>query len=77
LRGIAFTNKRKKAGGFYMEEEQLKEIIEQAFPVALTNASDEAFEGKITEEELEKMIEVQSIKNTAFEMIVDFQNSSL
>lgn len=62
-REIQFINKRRKSGGFYASEEELREIIDYAYPTALEKASLEAFEGVHTEKELEAMVDPQNIKD--------------
>lgn len=63
------TNKRRKAGGFYANSETLKEIIDEAFDHALTEASFEAFEGKLSEQELAEKIDTEAIKSKAINLI--------
>ena len=61
------TNKRRKSGGYYANSEALKEIIEEAYPRALREASFEAFEWKLSQIELEKKVDSDSIKIRGFE----------
>ena len=61
------TNKRRKSGGYYANFEVLKEIIEEAYPRALREASFEAFEGTLSQIELEKKVDSDSLKIKAFE----------
>ena len=51
------TNKRRKSGGYYVVGDALKEIIEEAYPRAIKEASFEAFEGKLTVDQLEKKVD--------------------
>ena len=69
IRYINRTNKRRKAGGYYANQQTLKEIINEAYDHALTEAAFEAFEGKLTPTQLGKKVEPNSIKNRAFELL--------
>ena len=62
-------NKRRKSGGYYAKEEELKEIIDDAVTPALRNASLEAFEGSCSEREIIEIIDVDLIKTKALEML--------
>ena len=66
---IRYTNKRRKAGGSYLAKEELQEAVEEAWPLALRQASLEAVEGRYDESELARMIDEKQIKETALEMI--------
>ncbi|PPS39185.1 DUF29 family protein [Chroococcidiopsis sp. TS-821] len=61
IRNSAFKikelNKRRKAGGHYLNSEELKECFESVFAVALNSASLEIFEGVLEPEEIEAMID--------------------
>ena len=70
---IRYTNKRRKAGGFYLAKEELREAIEEAWPLALRQASLEPFEGRYDEHELARMIDQKQIKEEALEMILKVQ----
>ena len=48
-RQILRINKGRKSGGFYLSEEELREIIAEAYPDAIRRATLEAFEGQYTE----------------------------
>jgi predicted RNA binding protein with dsRBD fold (UPF0201 family) len=69
-RQIERTNKRRKAGGYYLQESEIKEIIAEAFDNALDTASLEAFEGTYSTEELSKLIDKQEIIDQAWELIL-------
>ncbi|BAU63049.1 unknown protein [Stanieria sp. NIES-3757] len=62
-------NKRRKSGGYYANQEELQEIIHDAFLPALRNASLEAFEGTHSEQEILQIIDLDLIKNKALEML--------
>lgn len=62
-------NKGSKSGGYYATKEELREIIDDATILALRNASLEAFEGSLSEQEISEKINVESIKVRALEML--------
>lgn len=62
-------NKRRKSSGYYADQEELQEIIHDAFLPALRNASLEAFEGTHSEQEILQIIDLDLIKNKALEML--------
>jgi hypothetical protein len=66
---IKRTNKRRKSGGHYANEDELKEIINDAFDTAIKKAAIEAFEGQYTEEELIVKINTEEIKTQALLLI--------
>ena len=47
LDGVQRVNKRRRAGGYYLSQEELKDSIEEIFPAALRQSSLEAFEGAV------------------------------
>ena len=51
------TNKRRKSGGYYANSDVLQEIINEAYPRAIKEASFEAFEGKLTVDLLEEKVD--------------------
>ena len=69
VREINRTNKRRKSGGYYANEAELKETIDEAFEAAIERASLEAFEGIYNSEELKQMLEIEDIKKTALNLI--------
>ena len=69
-RQIERVNKRRKAGGYYLEKLEIEEIIAEAFDSALDNASLESYEGIYSSEELLKLIDSQEIIYRAFELIL-------
>ena len=68
---IKRVNKRKKTGGAYASEEDLKEILTEAFDTALKKAALEAFEGIYTDKELKEKIEEDKIKLKALSLVTD------
>ncbi|MEH2416537.1 DUF29 family protein [Nostoc sp.] len=66
---IKRVNKRRKSGGCYANEEELKEILTDAFDTALKKAALEALEGIYTDNELKEKIEEGQIKTKALSLI--------
>ncbi|MDM8541724.1 DUF29 family protein [Desulfococcaceae bacterium HSG9] len=73
-RQIEKTNKRRKAGGYYLSENELKASIEESYQASLKYASVEAFGGAFDEAELARMVDESQIKAQAWEMILKNQN---
>lgn len=70
VRQICRTNKRRKSGGYYLNQEELQDIIENAYPTALKMAALEAFEGQHTAEQLSAQVVDEKIKHQALELIL-------
>ena len=66
---IKRTNKRRKSGGYYANEEELREILNDAFDTAIKRAALEAFEGQYKEDELILKIQPEEIKAQALSLI--------
>jgi hypothetical protein len=66
---IKRANKRRKSGGYYANEEELREILTDAFDTAIKKAALEAFEGQYQEDELVLKIEPDKIQNKALKLI--------
>ena len=66
---IKRTNKRRKSGGYYANEDELKEILNDAFDTAIKKAALEAFEGQYKEDELILKIKPEEIKVQALSLI--------
>jgi hypothetical protein len=66
---IKRVNKRRKSGGYYAQEAELQEILDDAWETALKKASLEVCEGIYTEQELGKKIDADLIKNKALNLI--------
>ena len=58
---------RRKSGGYYASAEALQEIVDEAYPRALREASFEAFEGKFNSQELDNKVDAGSIKRKAMQ----------
>ncbi|QTA86180.1 DUF29 family protein [Desulfonema magnum] len=66
---INYVNKRRKAGGYYLKENELEEVIEDAWEMALLRASFEAFEGCFDETELAGQVDAGQISAEAMRLI--------
>lgn len=66
---IKRVNKRRKSGGYYAQNQVLREIIDDAFPRALRDAALEAFGGAYESQDLQKMIVTDDIKQQAFDLL--------
>ncbi|MBN3924862.1 DUF29 family protein [Nostoc sp. NMS4] len=69
VREINKINKRRKSGGFYLNQAELIDILEQGYQVALKRAALEAFEGRYEAQELAAMVDWQEILTQALEFI--------
>jgi hypothetical protein len=63
------VNKRRKAGGFYVNSHEMHEIIEAYYPSALSYATLEAFEGRYDADELERLFDPGAVRDEAFHLI--------
>ena len=70
---ICRTNKRRKAGGWYLTEAELGEIIEEVYDAALNWAAQEACEGLYTAEQLATMHDRAQVIAAAFQHIQQAQ----
>ncbi len=66
---IKLTNNRSKSGGYYANEDELREILNDAFDTAIKRAALEAFEGQYKEDELILKIQPEEIKAQALSLI--------
>lgn len=69
VRQIARVNKRRKSGGTYLEEAELRDIIADVYQPALERASLETFEGRYDDQELSQQVERGAIEQKALTMI--------
>ena len=69
VKGINKTNKRRRSGGYYAKSETILEMLQEAYADALEEASYEAFEGKYTISELDKMADQDAIVQKAMSLI--------
>lgn len=73
VKQIQRTNKRHKAKGTYLTEEELVETLEDAYESGLKSAALEAFEGIYEVEEIAKMVNRDDIMKMAIGLILDKQ----
>ena len=69
---IQYINKRRKSGGVYISEAELKQILDDVWPVALLRASLEAFEGQFDEKDLSERVDLDHLKSEALTLIRSF-----
>jgi hypothetical protein len=67
---IIRVNKRRKAGGYYLNKEELEDILLQAYDRALDNAALEAFGGIYDGLTLKNMIDQELIIKEALNLIL-------
>ena len=72
---IQRTNKRYKAKGTYLTEEELEETLQDAYESALRSAALEAFEGIYDAEQLGSMVKREDIIKMAMDLILERQAS--
>ncbi len=70
VREIKYVNKRRKSGGHYASAEELRELVEEAYPAAIDKASLEALEGVYSEQEIEARIDVTEVKQRALALVL-------
>jgi hypothetical protein len=66
---IKKINKRRKSGGYYASEEELQEIINDAFDTAIRKAALEIFDAKYSPDELKARIDCVSITKDALKLM--------
>ncbi|MEM6842996.1 MAG: DUF29 family protein [Bacteroidota bacterium] len=71
VRAIKRVNKRRKSGGYYANQEDLKEIIREALEEAIDTACVEIFEGKYDRDYLDGIVDTEKITTEAFELITE------
>jgi len=71
LDGIHDTNTRRSAGGTYMAADELREAIDEKFPIALRYAAKEAFGGAYTAKQLAERVQIAAIKEQAMDYILN------
>jgi hypothetical protein len=69
------VNKRRKSGGFYLSEQEMREVMAEASPDALKHAALDAFEGQQTETQLDAMIDREQLHHDAFAMVMSAAES--
>jgi hypothetical protein len=73
LRLIARVNKRRKSGGTYLDEVELREIITEVYQPALERASLETFGGRYDDQELGQKVNKAAIEEKALSMLSTHQ----
>lgn len=72
---IQRLNKRRKAGGWYLSNDELYEALEEVYETALRRASLEACEGIYTAEQLAAMHERHQVLHDAWDKIRPMQHA--
>ncbi|MEA5511324.1 DUF29 family protein [Crocosphaera sp. UHCC 0190] len=70
VRQIKRKNKRRKAGGYYLSSEELKLALIEAYPEAIDGASLEVEKGRYQPQQLEKMIDQETLINQGMSLIL-------
>jgi hypothetical protein len=70
VRQIQRSNKRRKTKGNYLTSEEVQETLIDAYQSALDGAALEAFEGRYEAEELDRMVEKNTIIDQAMQLIL-------
>lgn len=71
VREIQRENKRRKAGGYYLNREELLETLEDAYLNAIDEASLEVSEGIYEPKQLEQLVNREQLLNQAMMLIND------
>ena len=66
---IRRTNQRRKAKGTYLSQLELREILTEAYGLALSSAAIEAFEGRYDAKDLDKMCDREEVLTEALQLI--------
>ncbi|MDY6805808.1 MAG: DUF29 family protein [Cyanobacteriota bacterium] len=74
VKQIQRTNKRHKAKGNYLTEEELEETVVDAYELAIEKAALEAFEGRYETEEIAELVDRQQIIAQAMDLILERQS---
>jgi hypothetical protein len=69
VKGINKTNKRRKSGGYYVKQEAIATMFAETFDDAMEEAAYEAFEGKLSIEELAAKLDRQQIIDKAIRRV--------
>ena len=69
IRQIQRKNKRRKSGGVYLDQEDLLDILHEAYNDAIDGASLEIFEGRYEPQELDTMVNRKDLFNQAINLI--------
>ena len=66
---IQKINRRRKAKGTYLSDEELKEALQDSYRIALSKAAAEAFEGRYSREEIAHIIDYDRLIADALSLI--------
>ena len=69
VREINKVNKRRKAGGYYLKQDDIHEILENAWAEAIESAADEAFGGQYDAKWMEQQVDKSKIIQKARDLI--------
>jgi hypothetical protein len=67
---IQKTNRRRKAGGNYFSVDELRQVVNEAYDVAMSGASAEAFGGCYSPKQLAEMVDRHVILEEAITLIM-------
>lgn len=73
VRAIERSNKRRKAGGYYLSAAELSDAADEVFQDALERAALEALGGAYSASELAELVDETQIKEQALRMILEAQ----
>ena len=71
VRQINRKNKRRKAGGYYLTQDELREILQEVFRDAVVQASLEIFDGKYEPDQLSNLVDRNAIIDRAMNLITN------
>jgi hypothetical protein len=71
VKQIQRSNKRRKSGGNYLTQSEIRETLEDAYETALNQASLEAFEGRYEASAIASMVDRHAIIDQAIALILD------
>jgi len=71
VKQIQRSNKRRKAGGYYLTQAELRETLEDAYESGLKQAALEAFEGRYESAELGVLVDRPGIIDQAIALILE------
>jgi hypothetical protein len=66
---ISYTNRRRKAGGTYLDAAMMQSILAEAYRPAIKRAALEACEGRYDEQELERMVDRAALERNALALV--------
>jgi hypothetical protein len=69
VKQIQRSNKRRKSGGYYLTQAELRETIEDAYESGLKQAALEVFEGRYESAELEILVDREKVIQEAITLV--------